>query len=108
MEKTKVDSKDIVDRYAVADYCVRYVGEGQRPSIRPREGIVFVYEKEPGTLYLDPLGNPVVFHTESEAFACRDAFGSGLVLSMGDKIADDAHHLDVISGTAVTASLAAI
>lgn len=94
-----MDNQTIENRYSVGDFAIRYVGENQQPSAHLDEDTVFLFEPREGDLYRDPLGEPVIFYTEAEAFACRNAFGHGLVLSMreGDDMAEllDLPHEDI-------------
>lgn len=77
-----MDNQAIENRYSVGDFAIRYVGENQQPSADLAEDTIYLFEPREGELYRDPLGEPVIFYTEAEAFACRNAFGHGLVLSM--------------------------
>jgi len=72
---THLTPKDVLDRYSVLDYSIRYLCEDVRPSERPEPHTVFALECSPGELVLNAMGEPWVFDSEAQAFAYRNRLG---------------------------------
>ena len=67
---------------------LRYLGPGVVPNQNPVPGIVYALETAENRLYSDPMSDPVLFVSEAEAFAVRNALGSGNVLVFEDHPGD--------------------
>ena len=72
------------DRYDRFAYMFRYLGPGVAPNQNPEPGVVYALETAENRLYSDPMSDPVLFASEAEAFAVRNALGSGNVLVFED------------------------
>lgn len=68
-------AKAILERYSVLAYRIRYRAPGVHPSSRIEGHARFVLECGPGDLVADPLGQPLLFATEAQAFAYRARLG---------------------------------
>ncbi|MHB8388828.1 MAG: hypothetical protein ACYDBH_04495 [Acidobacteriaceae bacterium] len=68
-------AKDVLERYSVRDYRIRYRAAGAVPDTGRAAQARFVVECAPGDLVADPLGQPLLFETEAEAFAYRRRLG---------------------------------
>jgi len=68
-------AKEVLERYGVRDYRIRYRAAGVAPDTGPAAHARFVVECAPGDLVADPLGLPLLFETEARAFAYRRRLG---------------------------------
>ncbi|MHB8564843.1 MAG: hypothetical protein ACYDDA_13100 [Acidiferrobacteraceae bacterium] len=68
-------AKDIVERYSVLAYRIRYRTVGAYPNNKVEAHARFALECGPGDLVADPLGQPLLFATEAQAFAYRQRLG---------------------------------
>lgn len=68
-------AKEVQARYSVRDYRIRYRAAGGIPDAAGAAHARFVLECAPGDLVADPIGDPLLFETEAEAFAYRRRLG---------------------------------
>lgn len=68
-------AKEVLERYSVRDYRIRYRAAGALPDTGGAAHARFVLECAPGDLVADPLGQPLLFETEAQAFAYRRRLG---------------------------------
>ena len=68
-------AKDVLERYSVRDYRIRYRATGITLDTECTAQARFVLECAPGDLVADPLGQPLLFETEAQAFAYRRRLG---------------------------------
>ena len=68
-------AKAILERYSVLAYRIRYRAVGADPSNKVEAHARFALECGPGDLVADPLGQPLLFVTEAQAFAYRARLG---------------------------------
>lgn len=68
-------AKEILERYSVWEYRIRYRAAGAHPSSQVEAHARFALECGPGDLVADPLGQPLLFETEAQAFAYRARLG---------------------------------
>ncbi|MHB1528619.1 MAG: hypothetical protein ACYCXT_04175 [Acidiferrobacteraceae bacterium] len=67
--------RDILERYSILDYRICYRAAGAHLSTRVEAHARFALECGPGDLVADPLGQPLLFATEAQAFAYRARLG---------------------------------
>ena len=67
--------KEVHARYSVREYAIRYLDRETRPRTQPEPYTVFALECCPEALVADPVGAPVLFETEAQAFAYRNRLG---------------------------------
>ena len=100
--------EEIMARYRSFDYAIRYLAPGDKPEAQPETDTVFALEVGPEQLAVDARGRPLLFETEAEAFAWREAGGAasaGPVLAFGPPIegADDDIEASGVDMAAVSA-----
>ncbi|MHB1586814.1 MAG: hypothetical protein ACYCRH_03465 [Acidiferrobacteraceae bacterium] len=68
-------AREILERYSAWEYRIRYHAAGLAPSNKVEPHTRFALECGPGDLVADPLGQPLLFDTEAQAFAYRERLG---------------------------------
>lgn len=68
-------AKEVLERYSVRDYRIRYRAAGVLPDAAGAAHSRFVLECAPGDLVSDPLGQPLLFENEAQAFEYRRRLG---------------------------------
>ena len=71
----RLTPKEVHARYSVRDYAIRYLDPDARPRTQPEPHTVFALECGPDALVADPVGAPVLFETEAQAFSYRKRLG---------------------------------
>ena len=68
-------AKAILERYSVLAYRIRYRAAGAHPISQVEAHARFALECGSGDLVADPLGQPLLFESEAQAFAYRQRLG---------------------------------
>ena len=72
---TALTAREVLARYSVLQYRIRYRALGSPPGSAPEAHARFALECAPGNFVADPLGQPLLFETEAQAFAYRRRLG---------------------------------